>query len=55
MNKDLQNKIRIHFLSSTLPALIFGGISGILAGLVITLYKFFAKEPLPFRKGFFFF
>ena len=55
MNKDLQNKIRIHFLSSTLPALIFGGISGILAGLVITLYKFFAKGAVALSEGIFLF
>lgn len=55
MNEKIQSKIRIHFLSSTLPALIFGAISGILAGLAITLYKFFAKEAVALSGGLFLF
>ncbi len=55
MKETIQNKIRIHFLSSTLPALIFGAISGVLTGLVITLYKFFAKQAVALSEGFFLF
>ncbi|MBE6713114.1 MAG: hypothetical protein E7580_06300 [Ruminococcaceae bacterium] len=33
----------IHLTSSVLPALLFGALSGILAGVTVTVYKLFAK------------
>ncbi len=55
MKEQFQNKIRTHFLSSTLPALVFGAVSGILAGMAITLYKFFAKQAVSLSEGLFLF
>ncbi len=42
-----QNReIRLHFLSSVLPALSFGALSGTAAGMCVTLYKLFAARAV---------
>ncbi|MBR5295550.1 MAG: chloride channel protein [Clostridia bacterium] len=55
MKEIIQKKIRTHFTSSTLPALIFGAIGGILTGCAVTLYKFFAKGAVALSEGIFLF
>lgn len=47
--------IRKHLLSSTLPALFFGAVSGLLAGAAVTLYKFFAGKAQEIGEGLFLF
>ena len=48
-------KIRTHFLSSTLPALVIGFLSGAVTALAVTLYKWFAKNAVALSGGLYLF
>ena len=39
----MKKEIKIHFDSSVFPAILFGAVSGALAGAIVTLYKYCAK------------
>lgn len=48
-NREIKN----HLYSSILPALIFGAVSGTLAGAAVTCYKFFAKGAIALSEKLF--
>ncbi len=48
-----KREIKTHLTSSVLPALLFGAVSGILAGGVVTIYKLFAKGAVSASSAFF--
>ena len=42
----MQKRLRITFLSSILPAVAFGGLTGVLTSLAVNLYKVCAKHVM---------
>ena len=50
---SVKKEIGTHLTSSVLPALTFGAVSGTLAGVAVTLYKYFAKGAVSASSGFF--
>ncbi len=48
-----KKEIRTHLTSSVLPALIFGVVSGVCAGVAVTFYKFCAKGAVNASLDFF--